>query len=81
MLDDVSVGLGETFSDVVSYLGRCKFSDCRHQTEPGCAIRAAIEIGELPKERWESYLKLKREQTFRMTRKDICVKNSNGARK
>jgi len=36
MLDDVSVGLGETFSDVVSYLGRCKFSDCRHQTEPGC---------------------------------------------
>jgi len=64
MLDDVSVGLGETFSDVVSYLGRCKFSDCRHQTEPGCAIRAAIEIGELPKERWESYLKLKREANF-----------------
>jgi len=63
-VDDVSVGLGETFSDVVSYLGRCKFSDCRHQTEPGCAIRAAIEIGELPKERWESYLKLKREANF-----------------
>ncbi|ADU75308.1 ribosome biogenesis GTPase [Acetivibrio thermocellus AD2] len=64
MLDDVSVGLGETFSDVVSYLGRCKFSDCRHQTEPGCVVRAAIERGELPKERWESYLKLKREANF-----------------
>mgnify|MGYP006394009025 CR=1 FL=1 len=40
---DVSVGLGSAFSDVEQYLGRCKFSDCKHQTEPGCAIKAAIE--------------------------------------
>ncbi len=61
---DVSIGLGEAFSDVKSYFGRCKFNDCRHQTEPGCAVRAAFESGELSKERWESYLQLKREAKF-----------------
>lgn len=61
---DVSSGLGEAFGDVESYLGRCKFSDCRHQTEPGCAIKAAIASGELPRKRWESYLQLKREAKF-----------------
>jgi len=61
---DVSTGLGEAFSDVESYFGQCRFSDCRHQTEPGCAVRAAIKSGELPRERWESYLKLKREARY-----------------
>lgn len=61
---DVSTGLGEAFSDVESFFGRCKFSDCRHQTEPGCAVRAAIKSGELSSERWDSYLKLKREAKF-----------------
>lgn len=61
---DVSTGLGEAFSDVESYFGRCKFNDCRHQTEPGCAVRAAVKSGELPSERWESYLQLKREARF-----------------
>ena len=40
---DVSEGIGETFADVEAYLGRCRFSDCTHRREPGCAIRAAIE--------------------------------------
>jgi ribosome biogenesis GTPase len=61
---DVSIGLGEAFSDVESYFGLCKFRNCRHQTEPGCAVRAAIESGELSIERWESYLKLEREAKF-----------------
>lgn len=61
---DVSRGLGEAFSDAERYIGQCKFSDCRHQTEPGCAVRAAIANGELSQERWESYLKLKQEARF-----------------
>ncbi|MGI6140935.1 MAG: ribosome small subunit-dependent GTPase A [Caldicoprobacterales bacterium] len=61
---DVSTGLDEAFSDVESYFGRCKFSDCNHLTEPGCAVRAAIARGELPRERWERYLQLKREARF-----------------
>lgn len=61
---DVTEGLGEAFSDVEKFLGNCKFSDCSHQTEPGCAVKAAIARGELSQKRWESYLNLKREARF-----------------
>lgn len=61
---DVSVGLGEAFADVEQFLGRCRFSDCRHQTEPGCAIKEAIANGELSQARWESYRKLKNEARY-----------------
>ncbi len=61
---DVSAGLGETFSDVEEYLGRCRFSDCKHNNEPGCAVNAAIESGELTRKRWESYNKLKHEAKY-----------------
>lgn len=58
---DVSEGLNEAFADVEKFIGKCKFSDCRHETEPGCALKAAIEGGELSLERWDSYLKIKHE--------------------
>ncbi len=58
---DVSEGIGEAFADVEKYLGRCRFSDCCHENEPGCVIRAAIDRGELDFSRWESYRKLKEE--------------------
>lgn len=61
---DVTSGLGETFSDVEQYFEECRFSDCKHQAEPGCAIRTAIESGALPQARWESYLRLRREARF-----------------
>ena len=61
---DVTVGLGEAFADVEQFLGKCRFGDCKHQTEPGCAIKEAIENGELSKERWESYRKLGKEAKY-----------------
>lgn len=61
---DVTIGLGETFADVEQLLGRCRFSDCKHQTEPGCAIKNAILNGELSRERWESYRKLGNEAKY-----------------
>ncbi len=62
---DVSAGLGEAFSDVEEVLSRgCKFTDCHHQTEPGCAVKSAIENGELSDDRWQSYLKLKHEAKY-----------------
>ncbi|MCG8502014.1 MAG: ribosome small subunit-dependent GTPase A [Firmicutes bacterium] len=61
---DVNIGLREAFADVESYLGKCRFSDCRHKSEPGCAIKEAIGNGELSKERWNSYLQIKREAKF-----------------
>lgn len=61
---DVSSGLGEAFSDVEQYLGKCRFSDCKHQTEPGCAIKEAIANGSLSPERWKSYSSLKKEAKY-----------------
>ncbi len=61
---DVTEGLGEAFSDVEQFLGQCRFSDCKHQGEPGCVITSAIENGELSAERWESYLNLKTEAKY-----------------
>ena len=61
---DVGEGIGNAFADVEQHLGCCKYSDCRHQSEPGCAIKMAIESGELPLARWESYLALKKEARY-----------------
>ncbi|MBQ3191948.1 MAG: ribosome small subunit-dependent GTPase A, partial [Oscillospiraceae bacterium] len=58
---DISEGLGDAFADVEQFIGKCRFSDCRHESEPGCAIKAAIATGELEIARWESYRKLKAE--------------------
>jgi ribosome biogenesis GTPase len=57
-------GISGIFSDIETVLGGCRFSDCRHQSEPGCAVRAAIERGDVAQERWESYQKLKREALY-----------------
>ena len=46
------------FPDFGRYLGRCRFDDCTHRKEPGCAVRAAVEAGEIEQTRYESYLKL-----------------------
>lgn len=56
-----SDGLESAFADVEALLGKCRFSDCSHEREPGCAIRAAIAAGELDASRWASYRKLRDE--------------------
>ena len=58
---DISEGLADVFADVEKYLGKCRFSDCTHNAELGCAIRAAIQSGELDAVRWQSYKKLQEE--------------------
>jgi ribosome biogenesis GTPase len=54
-------GLDEAFEDVTELFAHCRFSDCAHQSEPGCAVKEALADGSLALERWESYLKLQRE--------------------
>ena len=46
------------FPDFANYLGGCQFHDCSHRAEPGCAVRAAVESGEIEKSRYDSYLRL-----------------------
>ncbi len=59
-----SDGVAETFQDIEKFIGQCKFSDCKHDTEPGCAIKTAINNGEIDEDRYNSYLKLQREVSY-----------------
>jgi ribosome biogenesis GTPase len=49
------------FADIAELAAQCKFNDCRHSSEPDCAVREALETGELDEGRWASYVKLQRE--------------------
>ncbi len=53
--------LDNTFEDIAEIAAGCRFTDCRHNSEPGCAVRAAIDRGELDSARFKNYLKLQRE--------------------
>lgn len=61
-LPDCDDGVKDVFEDVLRIVAECRFSDCRHAGEPGCAVRAAIESGELDKRRFASFEKLSEEQ-------------------
>ena len=63
-------GLAETFDDIEETVARCRFSDCQHDGEPGCAVRVALEEGTLDQARFRSYLKLQREIRYVERRRD-----------
>lgn len=63
-------GLAQLFNDIEALALQCKFSDCKHQSEPGCAINKALSEGILDKGRYESYLKLQKEKKFLDMRKN-----------
>jgi ribosome biogenesis GTPase / thiamine phosphate phosphatase len=58
---DADSGLSATFADIEALAAGCRFHDCGHRSEPGCAVRAALEDGELDAGRWKSFQKLQRE--------------------
>jgi len=59
---DVDDAVHETFDDIAALAAECRFRDCRHDQEPGCAVKAAVEAGTLSAGRHESFLKLSRER-------------------
>jgi ribosome biogenesis GTPase len=63
-LADCDRGIEDTFAEITELAARCRFSDCRHQDEPDCAILAAVESGQLDQRRLTNYQKLLREQAF-----------------
>jgi len=61
---DSDEGISEAFAEIEELALQCKFSDCSHNTEPGCAIKAALKDGTLLEERFKAYLKLKTENAY-----------------
>ena len=66
--------LGETFSDVEELAGDCRFNDCSHSREPGCAVLEAVESGTLARERFDSWRKLQRELLNIAMRHDVLLR-------
>ena len=59
---DVGESLNQAFDDIDELAAGCRFRDCRHKTEPGCAVKAAVAAGTMPAPRYESFLKLQAER-------------------
>ncbi|MEM7182675.1 MAG: ribosome small subunit-dependent GTPase A [Spirochaetota bacterium] len=55
---------GTAFPDILELAQKCKFRDCQHQEEPGCAVREALELGILSERRYKNYLKLQKEEKY-----------------
>ena len=62
------------FGDIEQLAASCRFSDCRHGNEPGCAVREALHNGSLAQERWASWQKLQRELAYLETKKDDAAR-------
>lgn len=67
---DSGEGLGAAFDDIEALAPACRFRDCRHDSEPGCAVKAAVAKGRLERRRLQSYLDLRREQVLLADRQD-----------
>ena len=61
---EVETGITETFDDIVSLSTKCKFANCTHMREPGCAVQSAIQEGELDEARYQNYLRLLNENKY-----------------
>lgn len=68
---DVTEAAKDTFEDIEALSANCHFTDCRHEGEPRCAVKAAMESGALPPERLASYLKLQEEMRALDARRDV----------
>ncbi|MEV0975548.1 ribosome small subunit-dependent GTPase A [Streptomyces sp. NPDC049915] len=71
---DAGGGVGQVFAEIEELAEECRFHDCGHESEPGCAVRAALESGELPERRLESYRKLQRENQYIVAKTDARLR-------
>lgn len=74
-----SVDLSRSFADIDALIAQCRFDNCSHRTEPGCAISEALETGELDERRWANYLKLQREAHYQgLSSRQVETEKLNG---
>ena len=67
---DAQTGVGQVFAEIEELAGQCRFHDCAHTAEPGCAVLAALDSGDLPERRLDSYRKLMRENQWIVAKTD-----------
>lgn len=79
LFDADAEALDATFADVAAFTTRCRFGDCSHRGEPGCAVEAALASGTLDPDRWASFQKLQREQAYAARKADARLARQNKA--
>lgn len=75
MLVASSDELDESFNDVFELIAKCRFTNCTHQNEPGCAILASLECGNLNSDRYANYLRMRKEALYFQRRSDQAAYN------
>jgi len=75
-----SAGIDETFPEIIGLAAGCRFSDCRHEQEPGCAVQEAVKSGTLSSSRLENYHRLMRERAFELEKAEIGLVRSERKR-
>jgi ribosome biogenesis GTPase len=71
---DAGAGVGQVFAEIEELAEGCRFHDCAHESEPGCAVLDAVETGDLPQRRLESYRKLLRENQYIVAKTDARLR-------
>jgi len=77
---DAAEGVSQTFADIDALAAECRFGDCTHENEPGCAVRAALSAGTLDEARFENRRKLLREQEFLRRKIDPAARQAEKRR-
>ena len=72
--------LGDTFEEIAALAEGCRFTDCSHDNEPGCAVRAALEGGAIDAARWQSYRKLQGEVRYQQLQQDVHAQRARKQR-
>jgi ribosome biogenesis GTPase len=73
---DAGAGFAQTFEDIAALAAQCRFTDCRHLAEPGCAVRRAIDNGSLDPARVENFRKLEKELAFFARKQDAALQSA-----
>lgn len=74
VVGEIEEGIGNSFEDVENLIASCRFSNCKHDREPGCAIKAALGNGTLDRKRWQTYQDMQQEDEYSRRRKQVMMK-------
>lgn len=74
---DAAAGIDAAFADVTAVTARCRFRDCAHTVEPGCAVQAALRDGSLEPARWEAWQRMQRAAAYEVRRTDPAAQQAH----
>lgn len=81
IISEAEQGMQNSFEDIEELVNACKFSDCKHKTEPGCEVRKALEMGTLSEKRWRTYQAVLKEEAFAKERQKIVQRRMDKLQK